>query len=243
MVYMGSKNRIAKHIIPYFNFDGMDNYIEPFVGGCNMIDKIQAPVNKIGYDNNKYLIAMFKALMNGERFEYDISKELYDKVRISYKTDSNEYSDSFKGWVGFTSSYGGLFFSSYNGLCKKENYQKEQENSIIKQIRDFSKKVQLLYSDYKNIIIPKKSIIYCDPPYKNTAKYHSDFNHDEFYEWIEINLENTKLFYISEFTAPSEYKEVMKISRNCLSRNGNRLTERLFIHKSQEHLINNPTLF
>ena len=44
MRYMGSKNRISKYIVPiiqsYIN-DNTNCYIEPFVGGANMIDKIQ----------------------------------------------------------------------------------------------------------------------------------------------------------------------------------------------------------
>lgn len=43
MVYMGSKNRIAKKLLPYLTADLKDgvHYVEPFAGGCNMIDKIE----------------------------------------------------------------------------------------------------------------------------------------------------------------------------------------------------------
>ena len=43
MKYMGSKNRIAKHILPIILKDRKENqyYVEPFVGGANMIDKVQ----------------------------------------------------------------------------------------------------------------------------------------------------------------------------------------------------------
>ena len=42
MVYMGSKNRIAKELLPIItaNLTNDRYYIEPFVGGCNMIDKV-----------------------------------------------------------------------------------------------------------------------------------------------------------------------------------------------------------
>lgn len=45
MVYMGSKNRIAKELIPIITKDLKPNqwYCEPFVGGANMIDKIEHP--------------------------------------------------------------------------------------------------------------------------------------------------------------------------------------------------------
>ena len=62
MKYMGSKNRIAKYILPIILKDRKDGqwYVEPFVGGANIIDKVDG--NRIGADNNKYLIALFKEM-------------------------------------------------------------------------------------------------------------------------------------------------------------------------------------
>lgn len=45
MKYMGSKSRIAKDIVPilqrYIDENNIDTYVEPFVGGANVIDKIK----------------------------------------------------------------------------------------------------------------------------------------------------------------------------------------------------------
>ena len=59
MKYMGSKNRIAKYLLPIILKDRKEGqwYVEPFVGGANMIDKVDG--NRIGADNNEYLIAMW----------------------------------------------------------------------------------------------------------------------------------------------------------------------------------------
>lgn len=50
MQYMGSKNRIAKELIPiiesYITSD-TKGYLEPFVGGANMIDKIKFDKNMV----------------------------------------------------------------------------------------------------------------------------------------------------------------------------------------------------
>ena len=44
MKYMGSKNRIAKHILPIMlaeaEKNGITKWVEPFVCGVNMIDKV-----------------------------------------------------------------------------------------------------------------------------------------------------------------------------------------------------------
>ena len=68
MVYMGSKKRLQKHIAPIINKMIEDNdikkYVEPFCGGCNMIEAIKCET-RIGNDSNKYLIAMWQRLQAG----------------------------------------------------------------------------------------------------------------------------------------------------------------------------------
>lgn len=66
MKYMGSKRRIAKHILPIILKDRKEEqwYVEPFVGGANIIDKVVG--NRIGADCNGYLIALLKEMQNDE---------------------------------------------------------------------------------------------------------------------------------------------------------------------------------
>ena len=68
MVYMGSKAKITDYIVPviqsHIAVSGSRTYIEPFCGGCNVIDKIKAN-NRIAADKNEYLIALFKHLQSG----------------------------------------------------------------------------------------------------------------------------------------------------------------------------------
>ena len=68
MKYIGSKNRISKDIAPILQ-KCIDNnqsqvYIEPFVGGANMIDKIKCNI-KIGLDIHRELIALLTAVKLG----------------------------------------------------------------------------------------------------------------------------------------------------------------------------------
>ena len=61
--YVGSKNRLAKQLAPiiqsYVDNPLCQGYIEPFVGGANMIDKIKCD-KKYGFDTHKYLIALLQ---------------------------------------------------------------------------------------------------------------------------------------------------------------------------------------
>ena len=67
MKYMGSKNKYSKYIVPIIqkaiNDNDVNLYIEPFVGGANLIDKIDCN-KRIGYDKNKYLIALLNQAKN-----------------------------------------------------------------------------------------------------------------------------------------------------------------------------------
>ena len=87
MKYMGSKQRLSKYIVPIIqneiNTNGSEYYLEPFVGGANIIDKIQCK-NKIGYDINKYLIALLKQTQTDiSVFPKTITEEEYYKRKLS----------------------------------------------------------------------------------------------------------------------------------------------------------------
>ena len=88
---MGSKNRIAKHILPIILKDRKENqyYVEPFVGGANMIDKVDG--NRIGGEFNKYIANIVN--VTADRVSKIISSlrdKNYIKVKLKYKTDSKE---------------------------------------------------------------------------------------------------------------------------------------------------------
>ena len=93
MKYMGSKNRLSKEIVPIIQSYITSNtkgYLEPFVGGANIIDKIICD-RKFGSDNHKYLIAFLDALSKGYKPPKNISEEEYKYI----KTHQEEYSDEF----------------------------------------------------------------------------------------------------------------------------------------------------
>lgn len=79
---MGSKSRIAKHIVPiiqrYIDDNNIEKYVEPFVGGANVIDKVQCK-EKYGFDKNKYLIALLKRVQGGENYMKKFQKSYMTK--------------------------------------------------------------------------------------------------------------------------------------------------------------------
>jgi DNA adenine methylase len=207
MKYMGSKSRIAKNILPIILKNRKDNqyYIEPFVGGCNMIDKVSNP--RMASDNNKYLIAMWKGLQDNLIRPREITKDYYSLVRTSYNNKDNQYSDFIIGWVGFSASFNGRFFDGgYSGKTKDRDYIKEQIKNIENQI-PYIQGIEFYSGDYKTINYPPNSIIYCDPPYQNTKQYSTskNFNYEEFWEWCRLMKLQGHQIFISEYQAPCDF--------------------------------------
>ena len=242
MKYMGSKNRIAKHLKPFLekHLDGSNWYIEPFVGGANMIDKIDYP-KRIGADFNEYLIAFWGELQKGWIPPEHITKEAY------YKIKENKDSDKVLTlWAGICCSYGGKWFGGWINDYKENrrlkngrlpNHQLESRNGVIKQIPKIQD-VKFIHSCYQDLEIPRGSVIYCDPPYEGTTKYKVDFNHSDFWDWCREQVKEGNYIYISEYNAPEDFVCIKEVKTNTQLGNGSNIgnqkkLEKLFVHKSQ----------
>jgi len=208
MKYMGSKARFAHEIlsIVLHNRNPNQYYVEPFVGGCNIMDKVSG--NRIGADNNKYLIALWKGLQGGRELIVDIPKHLYNQARTEYNEKTNIQFDDFQlGWIGFMAGFNGRFYGGgYSGIQDGRNYVKEQITNTLSQAKKL-KSVQFIHSDYSELQIPPNSIIYCDIPYKDTKEYDSKdkFNHEVFWQWCREMSKQHKVF-VSEYQAPSDFE-------------------------------------
>lgn len=205
MNYQGSKRRIAKEILPIILKDRKPGqwYVEPFCGGCNTIDKVSG--ERLAADSNPYLIAMFNALLSGWKPPIQISREYYNDVRDCYNRKGDDYPMHYIGWIGFTASYRGKFFGGYSGHnVNSRDYISESQRNILKQIPNLQR-VMFECCEYKDLIIPEQSIIYCDPPYENTTEYADDINHDEFWDWCRQKAKDGHKVFISEYNAPEDF--------------------------------------
>jgi len=241
MKFMGSKNRIAKEILPIILKDRKEGqfYIEPFCGGLGTMDKVLG--NRIASDKNKYLIAMWKGLQNGRTYPRIISREIYCQARNEYNNKTNiDFDDFMIGWIGWMGSYNGRFFDGgYSGKSSGRNYVDEQIRNTEKQI-DKLQGIIFITGDYDKIEYPKESIIYCDIPYKNTKQYATskDFNHNNFWRWVREMVMKGHNVFVSEYDAPEDFKCVWeKQTTNAMNnKNTYKPIEKLFVFKKE--LIN-----
>ena len=242
MKYLGSKNQIAKSIVPILQKCIDDNnittYIEPFVGGANIIDKIECD-NKIGSDTNKYLIALLNQLKKDPSlFPEELSREHYQDVKDDYKNNGTKYSDWYKGLVGFCGAFRGKFFDScacydYESQGKIRNNYKESLRNILKQRKNILD-VNFLVSDYRKYepSIYSNCLFYCDIPYKGTYNYNIEFDYESFYTWAKQISENNYI-YISEYEMPNDFEMIYEQKKKmCLQSQSDRfvVTEKLFTY-------------
>ena len=207
---MGSKSRIAKHILPIIlkNRKPGQYYVEPFVGGCNSIDKVVG--NRIAGDVNEYLISMWKGLQSNKERVHEIPKSLYDTYRSIYNANQPVDSDVLfmVGWIGWMASFNGRFFDGgYSGTHGSRNYIDEQIRNTEKQIEKI-RDVEFHSCSYLDLPIPDDSIIYCDIPYKDTKQYSAsrDFNYELFWDWCRKKSKEGHTVFVSEYSAPSDFK-------------------------------------
>lgn len=248
MKYMGSKGKVAKHILPIILQNRQPNqyYVEPFVGGANLIDKVLG--NRIGGDINKYLISLLDSAKYNFVPPYLSRKEVDD-----IKLNKDKYSDNLVGWAGIGCSYSGKWFGGYAGISETKNGEKrdyisEAINNFLLQSR-YIKDVSFFNCNYFDLLIPDKSIIYCDPPYENTEGYLVKFNHLDFWEWCRVKTKEGHHVFVSEYNAPEDFECIwQKNFKSSLSANGKSggnktRTEKLFILKNSRNHVSQIKLF
>lgn len=236
MKYMGSKARHAKEILPIILADRVPGqwYVEPFVGGANVIDKVDG--NRIGADAHPHLIALWDAVSKGWEPPHHVSEDEYRECR-EYATS---VIDPCIGFVGFPCSYGAKWFGGYaRGKAtdgSNRNYADEGARAIKKQQPNLLG-VKFVCCPYDQLDIPPNSIIYCDPPYAGTTGYKTgSFDHAAFWAWCEQKVAEGHTVFVSEYAAPDGWECVWEkrvnntLVRDTGSKQG---VERLFKFKGK----------
>ncbi len=213
MKYMGSKRRLAKHIAPiiqgFIESGQYKTYIEPFVGGANMIEHIKCE-ERHGSDRNLYAIAALQAIAEDPEQLPDLVTENYYKAVQRNKT---KYPRHITGYVGFAMSFGGKFFGGYRrdvagskGCPVNMATQSRRSKQDAVRQHPLIEDVWFSCSGYQ-AFCPENAVVYCDPPYAKTTKYKTgDFDHAAFWRWCRIIAEpqRNNVVLVSEYTAPND---------------------------------------
>lgn len=208
MKYMGSKNRIAKHLLPIMLAEAEKNnittWIEPFVGGANMIDKVPDTYKRVGYDLNDHTIhALIDIRDNAESLP-----EFFTAEDRKYWRDQKP--QKLKSWACIVTSFG----ADLNGGYARETGSDETtfcgygKRNALKQSPKIQN-VDFICDSYENLDF-ENCLIYCDPPYQGTSGYKTGaFDHEKFFDWCRQQAKKNIVF-VSEYNAPDDFIEVWR---------------------------------
>lgn len=263
MLYMGSKNQIAKWVIE--NLPNKENLYDLF-GGGGAITHCACESGKfeniIYNEKNELVFNGFDMAIHGkfnnenrwisrEDFNKLKNKDPYVAICFSFGNDLRSYAyskdkEKYKKALHYAICYSD--FSLLDELGVNIDHNLTDRIKITNAIKELSclerfKRLQRLQSlerldltnkDYADVQIKENSVIYCDPPYKNTHKYRVDFNYENFYEWCG---KQKQLVIISEYAMPQDrficIAEKEKRSLMCKDDNTTKKTEKLFVPKHQ----------
>lgn len=205
MKYMGGKTRIAKHIVPIMLGSGdYQNFYDLSCGGGNLLDKIPQKYNRIGVDINPNVIEALTLIRDNPTSLPKNNTEFTEQHYNQLKQQKHSTSPMI-GYCGFALSYAGKWFG---GWCRdsagKRDYVKEAYNNAQKQ-SPLLQNTKLICCSYDEVEILPNSIIYIDPPYKNTTSYKNSFDYEKFYKWCLETSKKHKLF-ISEYEMPDSFE-------------------------------------
>ena len=213
MKYMGSKARIAKHILPIMLAEaekhGITTWVETMVGGGNMIDKVPDSFKRIGYDLNDHVIHALIDIRDRPNDLFDsFSKELRDFHK-------NDKAKTLYSHACIVTSFGGdLRDGGYareketsSSAIKRgyvRNHAEEGKRNAIKQSPKIQN-VDFICESYENLDF-ENCLVYADPPYQGARGYKTGaFDHDKFFEWCREQAKKNVVF-VSEYNAPDDFE-------------------------------------
>lgn len=247
MIFQGSKAKLREYIVPILqgciDEHGITEYVEPFVGGANIIDHIKCKYRE-GFDNNPELIALLRYMQDDpelsiapEHCDFDHYKDVRDSRKTWQKCGAGKYTTEYTALIGYFASYGGRYFDGGYGRDSKGGRE------IYAERLEYARKQAPLLSgikfdcyDYRLLIdclFSKKGVMYLDPPYRGTKSYcGKTFDHDEFYDFARFISDKWYVF-ISEFDMPQDFQCIWSKKRKLLQKSdrkaGEVAVEKLFV--------------
>lgn len=239
MVYMGSKAKYAKYIVPILqkciDENKVDTYIECFVGGANIIDKINCE-KRYGFDRSNTLIALLQTAANDfDKVLKDGNRELWDKGK-GYVKDGIMPEDMTLAEIGamefFASYCNGGFPRGYAKNTDTRNYFNEAYRNMEKQAPNL-KGILFNCQNYWELEPVKNAVIYLDPPYQGTKIYgyanQPKMDYEHFWNWVR-ELSKDNFVFISEQSAPDDFETIwqQEVKRTTNKQNNFKAVEKLF---------------
>ena len=184
-------------------------------------DRLKLLINSFGNDCKSYLYG--KKYSN---IKYTLAKEIIEKHDCFYGYKQTE---TFKDFANDKEKLKSLGWENKEekNQCLQQ-LQKLQQLEQLKQLEQLQKikqleniqdieangKIKFYNKDYKEFSNIKNSILYLDPPYKDTKKAykHNNLDYDNFYKWCEY-MSKDNMVLISGYDMPDDFEIVYEFTK------------------------------
>lgn len=237
MRYYGGKSIVGKRIYDFLK-QYIENdyiYIEPFCGALGILKHMSSHFKKCyANDQSKDLIMLLNQVKLGQFKNPKITRDKWLKYKYSNKSCAE------RAFAGYGCSFGGVWF---NGYIDDPGNNDMTYSSLLK-LEPLIKNVKFYNKDYidflQNFDFSKgKYFIYLDPPYKNTScQPWPEFDSQKFWNVVRYLCNQGCLVFVSEFSAPKDFKSIFSFSRKNGLHNvsiGQTLIEKIFVYKKFKH--------
>ena len=212
MRYQGGKHRQAKKFAPVLiealRASG-GAFIEPFVGGFNLVPHLGGEFDCYCSDSHRGLINLWQALQAG-KFDppTTVSRELHAELKTKRGTDP------LSVFVSFVCSFGGAEWTGFatgkiNG--KQYDFVRGGRESCLRKAKHMER-VRFSCCDYQRIGASPGDVVYADPPYEGTAGYRAQsFQRSEFEAWCQQQKQAGARVFASEYQIAPGWEPVVTL--------------------------------
>jgi len=221
MKYFGGKYRQSKVIAEFINKEPLNKFLEPFVGGFNIVPKLRQFDTVLCSDLDENLIALYNYLLQDQSFNGFLSDEK------NYKLAKNKpylFTKENLAFLAYGCSFSGGYFNGYAKSHKTFRDYPQEAKDLLKKKFNLQSKVIFNTMDYRKYN-PRDFVIYLDPPYGKVTKKYSvkTFDTDEFVK-VAQRFSKNNIVYISEYKVIDGFKVVHEFIRTATSLTGKRET-------------------
>jgi DNA adenine methylase len=221
MQYMGGKHRLAKQIVERIeHYRRGRRYLEPFVGGGHILERVPQGAGRMAGDANVALINLYDSVQLGWEPPDTLTKEEWLELRERMNPE-----DPMTAFAGIGCSFMGMWFGGY------ANFAARTKRTLLRQ-RKLFEDVIFHAGSFDAVWYPEDALVYCDPPYANTAGYPGaggTFDHAYFWDTLRLWAERGCTVLVSEYTAPPEVPCIAEWPVKGRMKSGGAAVERLFL--------------
>lgn len=206
-------------------------YVEPFFGMGSVMYEI---INEEKFKNVKVqagdisedIICLHNHFFNvikGTERQYT-AEELECKNKEDYNKIISESLSARRVIIGLHYSFAGRMYRCFHKGKDKDGRRTLYETylGMMKRYDVLSKKLELRLGDYKQFSELKNSVIYLDPPYKNTHCHFvklydrsisgrgvlKTFDSEKFFNWCREMKKRNNIIFLSERSAPEDFRQI-----------------------------------